>query len=59
MTAIRTLHDRDLGVLNMGSKSIVLGVYVWNPSSVKVMISVCSLKRVSLESSLFKLKISA
>ena len=59
MAGIRALHDRDLGVVNTGSKSIVLGVYVWNSSSVKVTISVCSLKRVSPESSLFELKISA
>ena len=40
MTGIRALHDRDLGVVNTGSKSIVLGVYIWNPSSVKVAIFV-------------------
>ena len=59
MTGIRALHDRDLGVLKTGSKSIVLGVYVWNASSVKVAISVCSLERISLESSLFELKVLA
>ena len=59
MTEIRALHDRDLGVVNTGSKSIILGVYVWNPSSVKIAISVYSLERVSLERSLFELKISA
>ena len=56
---IRALHDRDLGIVNTGSKSIVLGLYVWNPSSVKIAISAYSLERVSLESSLFELKISA
>jgi len=59
MAGIRALHDRDLGVVNTGSKSIVLGVFVWNPSSVKIAISACSLERVSLESSLFELKVSA
>ena len=56
---IRALHYRDLGIVNTGSKSIVLGVYVMNPSSVKIAISAYSLERVSLESSLFELKISA
>ena len=59
MTGIRALHDRDLGVVNTGSKFIVLGVYVWNPSPVKIAISAYSLERVRLESSLFELKISA
>ena len=59
MAGIRALHDRDLGVVNTGSKSIILGVYVWSPSSVKIAISAYSLERVSLESSLFELKISA
>jgi hypothetical protein len=58
MARIRALHDRDLGVVNTGSKSIVLDVCVWNPSSVKIAISGYSLERVSLESSLFELKIS-
>ena len=58
MAGIRALHDRDLGVVNTGSKSIILGVYVWNPSSVKIAISAYSLERVSLESSLFELAIS-
>ena len=39
MAGIRALHDRDLGVVNTASKSIVLSVYVWNPSSVKIAIS--------------------
>lgn len=59
MSGIRALHDRDLGVVNTGSKFKVLGVYIWNPSSVKIAISAYSLERVSLESSLFELKISA
>ena len=59
MAGNRALHGRDLGIVNTDSKSIFLGVYVWNPSFVTIAISAYSLERVSLEPSLFELKISA